>query len=727
VTTADGGHIASCSVTVTPIKVTGISLSQNELTLILGNIQMLGATVSPGNATDKSYTWASDNSAVASVDSSGRVTANAIGTATISATTTDGNKIAACAVTVAPIRVTGVTLSERAASVLVGDTLFLRATVSPADATDASFAWKSSDTSIASIDTSGFVRTYKIGAATITATTSDGEKTAECVVTVGPVRVSRITISDSVISLKPTETKTLRATIAPENASDKRHTWSSSNNEIATVSQEGVVTAHRAGTATITVTAADGGLQSSCTVTVDAIRVSSVGVSETAVTLFVGESETLAVTISPANAGNKAVTWSSNTSAVATVDRAGQVTAQGIGTAILTLRASDGGVESYVTVRVLPRYVEAIVLRPDKLAMKIGETSRLSAEVSPFNATDSTYTWHSNNPSVATVDENGSVTGVSLGEATISAVANDGSGIKGECRVVVEAVGGFKADVKALRVSQAQSEAGDGDPTGMGPTNAVLTLVRVIAFPIVLFFVIFQLESTWEILDSTSIMLSKWDWVLPAVGSLFDWLGTDDNQLMKLVADIFGFDGSLLQGIFDGQERGQPETKVTGVKITPTNPAAIYVGGTVQLTAAVEPDNASNKAVTWESSNTNVATVSNFGLVTGTGQGTATITVTTADGGKTASCAVTVSNVPVIGVTGLVSTASVEVGKTTRLTASVTPSNASNTGITWTVQSGSDKVSVSSTGLVTGLKAGTGAKIRAAATGDTSKYQEHRF
>ena len=99
---------------------------------------------------------------------------------------------------------------------------------------------------------------------------------------------------------------------------------------------------------------------------------------------------------------------------------------------------------------------------------------------------------------------------------------------------------------------------------------------------------------------------------------------------------------------------GGTEVNVTGVSVSPTS-KTLYVGGTQQLTATVSPSDASNKAVTWKSGNTSVATVSDTGLVTAKATGTATITVTTVDGGKTATSTITVvanppTTTPVTGV-----------------------------------------------------------------------------
>ena len=144
---------------------------------------------------------------------------------------------------------------------------------------------------------------------------------------------------------------------------------------------------------------------------------------------------------------------------------------------------------------------------------------------------------------------------------------------------------------------------------------------------------------------------------------------------------------------------------VTGVTLSKTS-ASLTKGNTLALTATVSPSNATNKSVTWASSNTSVATVNSNGVVTAVANGTATITVTTADGGFKATCTVTVSNVKVTGVSVTPTSATLEAGKTIALTATVTPSNAADKSVTWT-SSNTNVATVSSTGVVTAKSQGS--------------------
>lgn len=174
------------------------------------------------------------------------------------------------------VAVTGVTVSPDTVSLTEGGTQTLTATVSPSNATNKSVTWKSSSDTVATVSGSGVVTAKAVGTATITVTTADGGKTATCSVTVsaapqtGDVRVTGVTVTPTSATLTAGETTTLTATVSPSNAANKNVNWSSSDTTVATVSGSGVVTAKAAGTATITVSTADGGKTATCAVKVNA-------------------------------------------------------------------------------------------------------------------------------------------------------------------------------------------------------------------------------------------------------------------------------------------------------------------------------------------------------------------------------------------------------------------------------------------------------------------------
>lgn len=168
-------------------RVTSVGLNKSTMSKNVGESEQLTATVLPSDATNKTLSWTSSNSSVASVDQDGTVHALRAGTATITASATDGSgKYATCTVTVTgtTVSVTGVTLNTNALSLNVGGEGTLTATVTPSNATNKAVTWSSSNTSVATVSSTGKVTAVAAGSATITVTTSDGGYTATCSVTV---------------------------------------------------------------------------------------------------------------------------------------------------------------------------------------------------------------------------------------------------------------------------------------------------------------------------------------------------------------------------------------------------------------------------------------------------------------------------------------------------------------------------------------------------------------
>lgn len=255
-----------------PVAVTGVTLNKTTTSIEAGQSEQLTATVLPANADNKSVTWSSNNTAVATVDNNGNVSALAAGTATITVTTADGNKTATCTVTVtapaAPIDVQSISMKS-STTIAIGASETLTVTYTPADAnTNKALTWNSNNTSVATVDANGKVTGISAGTATITATTANN-KSATCMVTVQAVSVTSVTLNKTSLSLQIGGSETLTATVAPANATNMNITWESNNTAVATVNN-GKVTGVAAGTATITVTTVDGNKTATCTVTVTA-------------------------------------------------------------------------------------------------------------------------------------------------------------------------------------------------------------------------------------------------------------------------------------------------------------------------------------------------------------------------------------------------------------------------------------------------------------------------
>lgn len=389
------------------VSVTGVTLDVTGWVMNVGDTKTLTASVEPSNASNKSVTWTSSNQAVATV-AGGTVTAVAEGTATITVTTSNGGKTAVCAITVRPegstdpIPVKSVAFDKETLELEAGTDGALKLIIDPANATkDGDAKWESSDDNVVTVDQTGKLTAVAPGTAEITATITvtpkeepdpgqpdpeepgeggdpvdpadpenpggttdpDGPEggtdaqadtaetyTAKCTVTVKAklVNVTGVTLDKDTLELEEGKTATLTAAVAPADATDKTVTWTSSKENVATVTG-GMVTAVAEGEATITVTTADGSFTATCKVTVTPkgeeppadIPVESVTIGgQPSPNPKVGEEITLTAEVLPANATVKTVTWTSSDETVATV-AGGVVTTLKAGTTTITATAGS--------------------------------------------------------------------------------------------------------------------------------------------------------------------------------------------------------------------------------------------------------------------------------------------------------------------------------------------------------------------------------------------------
>lgn len=420
------------------VPVTGVSLPET-LEMSEGDTRTITASIIPSDATNKEVTWSCSDESVVSLsdapypalETQKTVTALKIGTAMLSVKTNDGGYSAQCQVVVTEkrVKVDGVSLNLTSATMVPGEQLALIATVSPSNATDKTVTWLTSDASIATVTSSGTVTAKGSGTATITVKTNDGGMTATCVVKV-IVPVDSVTLDRSNVSLTEGESTTLVATVRPDDATDKTVTWSSSNSSIAAV-ESGKVTAIKEGTATITAKA--GEKTATCTITVKkkVIAVEKVSLNKSELTLNRGGEETLVATVSPGNATDKTVSWSSSDASIASVDNNGKVKALKGGTATITAKAGEKTAACKVTV-IVP--VESIKLNLSSQTIKVNETLQLIATITPNDATEMKVTWSSSDNKIATVSADGLVKGISDGEAVITASAG---GHTADCKLTV--------------------------------------------------------------------------------------------------------------------------------------------------------------------------------------------------------------------------------------------------------------------------------------------------
>lgn len=315
-----------------------IELPYEELTLSVGRTAQLEPIITGANE-DDDVIYVSLREQVASVDRDGKITALKPGDTEISVTV---RHVTASIFLTVVFGADGIKLNSDSALLAVGDTLSLEATVEPEDVLDKEIFFRSLNEEVATVDDNGTISALTKGEATIEAYTANG-KTAQCLVTVLPAAES-IELDKAEIQLKEGGSATLSAKILPEDALAEKAVFTSDNESVAVVDQNGVITAKAVGSAKIMVTAGD--ITAECLITVTetpkVVEVTSVKLDKSDSVLTEGTTLKLNAIISPSNADDKRITFTSSNKSVATVDSKGLVTAVKKGSAVITATATNG-------------------------------------------------------------------------------------------------------------------------------------------------------------------------------------------------------------------------------------------------------------------------------------------------------------------------------------------------------------------------------------------------
>lgn len=246
------------------------------------------------------------------------------------------------------------------------------------------------------------------------------------------------------LTIEKGKTYTLKTSVSPSNASDKRVTWKSSNSKIVKVSSSGKLTAVKAGTAKITVTARDGSKKKDTITVTVGTRVKSVSIKNGNQTLLTGKSFKLSVSVSPSKASNKGLIYTSSDKRIATVSSSGVVSAVGVpsgktsGTATITVKSADGGsVKASIKVTVR-QATSSVSVKKKSVTLDKSNREKISFTVAPSNAYSKGVKFSSSNSNVATVDGSGVIYAKNVGTAKITVVSTDGLNRKSEVTVVVK-------------------------------------------------------------------------------------------------------------------------------------------------------------------------------------------------------------------------------------------------------------------------------------------------
>jgi uncharacterized protein YjdB len=723
-TANDGSSIAGnliINISNQVIQVAGITVSGtgdiNTISTDNGTLQLI-ETVLPSDASNKNVQWSIINgNGLATINSSGLLSAVDNGTVTVRAAALDGSGVYGTIVItltnqIVPVSSISITGSGGLTSISTDNgSLQLSAAIIPADATNNTITWSLvNGTGLGTINPTGRVTALDNGTVTAIATANDGSGIyGTLVITISNqiIPVSGISVTGSggrdYIS---TDNGTLQliASLLPSNATNKTVSWSVSNvTGRAAVNSAGLLTAVEDGTVNVTATANDGsGISGTIPITISnqIIQVSSIAVygsgGASIITTDNGSLQ-LSATVLPDNAMNKTVTWSIvNGSGQGTISASGLVTAIGNGTVTAIATANDGsGITGNLPISIFNQFipVASVVITGAGGSSAINSnngTLQLTAVISPSNATDKTVTWSvANGTGRATINAAGLLTALDNGTVTVNAIANDGSGTFGS-RVI--SITNQTGPVTSITLS------GAGGISYINTDNGSLQLIAN-----VLPLNATNRSVTWSFVEGSVLANINSSGLVTAI----------DNGVVIVKATAK--DGTGVYGTISITITNQI-VSVTGINVTGAGGATVINtdNGTLQLSAEILPSNVLNKTVTWSIENlTGRAVISSTGLVTAVEDGIVSASATANDGsGVTGTLVITISQqiVTVSGISITSAGGSVSIGSdngTLQLTALIMPANAFNKSITWSIIKGTGEASINSSGMVTAIDNGT--------------------
>lgn len=611
VETEEGAKRAHCIVHVT-VPVTGITIGQNSASVYTTKTLKLTASVVPSNATNKQLIWSSDKPSVVTVNSqTGVIKGVGSGSAIVSVKTADGGYHAECVVQVIPkVEVTGLSLNVSSRSLYIGNTYQLKAVIEPTTATFRDITWKSDDPKIATVDQFGLVRAVGVGTTYVSAASVDNPFIVKkCKITCG-IQVTGVKLNATDIQLYETATKMLIPTIQPSNATNKAVTWASSDDSVASVNADGVVTARSKGVAVITCITKDSGCIAKCTVTVlKTIMSKAVSLDAKSLKIYDGKSATLRATIKPDNVSIKSLSWKTSNKKVATVSSNGVIKAINPGTCVITVTTKDTGKTASCKVQVVATPVKRVDLNKSTLTLAMDKTYQLKATTTPAYATNQKVTWKTSNKNIVAVSKTGKIKGIAPGTATITVITQDGNK-KATCTVTVK-----RPKIQSLAVDNPQMELALGSKKQ----------ITVIPYP--------------RAASATKVKFSSSNKSVAKVNANGVVKGVGEGIAIISIIPNDGGNGKGTELVVTVKHRG-----VDGIELTPNRAQTIKVGDTMKFKAKVMPADATVKTVRWVSSNTSVATVDQKGNVKAVGRGFCRISVISNDPTKAARavCVITV-------------------------------------------------------------------------------------
>lgn len=426
------------------------------------------------------------------------------------------------------------------------------------------------------------------------------------------IQVTKIALKKKTIKLGANNPFKLEYTITPSNATAEKPIWSSSNDKVAIVDEDGNVTGVGKGTSVITASAADGSNKTAtCKVTISPVE--SIKMSKTTLSIKEGAKASLKATISPSSAVNKNVLWKSSDEEIVKIDEKGSILAVKNGAATVMAQSEENS-ELIAECRVVVETpVTSIKLNASKAALSTSESYnqlQLVASVLPEQASNKEVLWKSSNESVATVTEDGLVTAVSQGTASITATTVSGNKV-GKCTVTV-------APVKGMNLSKGTVDL------KVGKSMVLKVTVSPTSAPVK--------DMLWQSSDESKVIVTKY-------GKLIAVAPTMDGESVIIRAtslDNPGVHAECRVTVGDVST----VVNVSEIHLTNVKGGKILVGKTGSIRAKVIGEGKktpTNSNILWQSSDENIAVVDDSGKVTAKSSGSVTITAAAADGSGASS------------------------------------------------------------------------------------------
>ena len=669
-------------VTVTVTVADTFALNRSEVTMAVGSTLDLYGVIGSNTDVDSSrFEWTISNDIYATLsNTTGRyvtVTAtqktpvNEPVIVSLAWTEESGiTRVAQCSITINE-SATDFKITPETVNLEVGSSEYLQTNLTGSK----NILWISSDTSIVTVEpqtgniAAKITATEKTGNVVITAINRDNDTYATALVTVtAPITDIKIDKGPAYTTSIGTPFVFLEAIYQPANATQTEMIWESSDESIATVDANGMVTVLKLGQTTITVKPAynPNGVFAQCILTVKDEPITGIQTDVKTLNMKVGDTYDVKVTLTPENPTDRTLTWTTSKADVATVSN-GTITAVGVGTATIMVQ---GGNASPVMIEVNVRQrLESFAFETTSMELEVNQTKKLNIIFTPSEGVNTNVTFYSSDESTVTVDKDGNLTGISVGSALITCIAED--------------LGEYRPITCKVTVIQQHLVATD--------------------------FTIDPLEQTIQVGDDFTIL------------PIFTPAETTNKQvryqsLDEAVATVT--EEGVVTGVMAGQTVIQctaVETNLTALcKVTvenaitfSLNPSSreIAIGKSFKISKVTKPSNV-DKAATWRTSNSKIASISATGKVTGKKIGTCTITCTLKKYKQSATCRVKVAK---LKSTLKLDKSSIRmnVGSTYRLKKTVWSNNSSNPSVKYTSRNKRVATVGSSSGKITAKRVGS--------------------